>query len=205
MNSLNKLIAPLLMGVSMVSSVFAADSASEGSLNSMPENELRMHTLQPLSEDLYPVPKDLQSKIIEYILNDAKRELFDEPLVQTTLQGHTGWVTSAVWSADEKRVLSAGSDGTIKIWNLSTGKAVQTLQGHTGWVNSAVWSADEKRVLSAGDDRTIKIWNLSTGEAVQTLQGHTGCVNSAVWSADEQQVLSASGDGTIKIWTLPIS
>ena len=42
--------------------------------------------------------------------------------IEKTLEGHTNWVTSVVWSPDGERLASTGSfDGTVKIWNLETG------------------------------------------------------------------------------------
>jgi WD40 repeat protein len=44
-----------------------------------------------------------------------------------TLAGHAGWVYRAVVSPDGKTVASAGSDGTVKLWNLADGKLLATL------------------------------------------------------------------------------
>jgi WD40 repeat protein len=113
-----------------------------------------------------------------------------------TLEGHLGWVNSTLVDGD--KLISASSDCTIKIWDLSSGKVLQTLEGHQGWVNSILVFGG--KLISASDDRTIKIWDLSSGKVLQTLDDHRDMVTSIL--VDRDKLISASGDRTIKIWDL---
>lgn len=120
-------------------------------------------------------------------------------------QGHSSRVNSVVYSPDSRKILSASGDGTIKEWDIQTGRCVKTLVGHSHWVNSVVYSPDGKKVLSASDDKTIKEWKLETGRCVQNLVGHSSFVTSSVYSTDNRKILSSSGDGTVKEWDLETS
>jgi len=81
-------------------------------------------------------------------------------------------INSVVYSEDEKRILSAASDGTLKEWNRETGECMRTFNGHSKEVNSAVYSKDEKRILSAASDGMIKEWDRETGDCLRTFKGH---------------------------------
>ncbi|KAL6716961.1 hypothetical protein ACLMJK_004874 [Lecanora helva] len=140
-----------------------------------------------------------QSEEPEWIMSKPAMESNWSSCLQT-LEGHSGSVSSVVFSHNSKHVASASHDKTIKIWDASSGKCLQTLQGHSGWVNSVVFSHDSKHVASASHDKTIKIWDTSSGKCLQTLQGHSGWVRSVVFSYDSKHVASASHDETIKIW-----
>ncbi|KAF6525344.1 hypothetical protein HZS61_011139 [Fusarium oxysporum f. sp. conglutinans] len=122
--------------------------------------------------------------------------------VLQTLEGHTNWVTSVLFSQDGKLIASGSYDHTVKIWNVATGEEERTLKGHTDFVNSVVLSKDNKLIASGSRDKTIKIWNVATGEEEQTLEGHTNSVNSVVFSNDGKLIASGSLDTTIKIWNV---
>jgi WD40 repeat protein len=128
-----------------------------------------------------------------------------------TIEGHAGgaWdfpnratypVTACAYSPDGARVVSAGSDRTLKIWDVETGRDILSLEGHTKEVNGCAYSPDGARVVSAGSDSTLKIWDAETGRDVLTLEGHTKGVNGCAYSPDGARVVSASDDNTIKIW-----
>ncbi len=123
------------------------------------------------------------------------------PEVEPVLHmGHRSWVRSAVFCSDGKRVLTAGSDGTARIWDGITGQEILALRGHEGPVNSAIFSPDGKRVLTAGDDGTARIWDGIAGLEIFALRGHEGPVRSAVFSSDGKRIVTVGSGGTARIW-----
>lgn len=75
------------------------------------------------------------------------------------LKGHTGRVTSAGWSPDGTRIVTASSDMTVRTWDDRTGAELLALKGHTARVNSAAWSPDGSKVVSGGCDRLALIYD----------------------------------------------
>ncbi len=118
------------------------------------------------------------------------------------LRGHTSGVTTAFFSPDGKRIVSASWDNTVRIWDAATGMQIgEPLTGHTGWVSFATFSPDGKRIVSASYDKTIRIWDAATGKQIgQPLKGHVSTVYSASFSPDGKRIVSASADKTIRIW-----
>jgi tRNA A-37 threonylcarbamoyl transferase component Bud32 len=135
-------------------------------------------------------------------LAGKKPPLVDDSLL--TLTGHTDEVTGVAWSPDSKRLASASTDGTVKVWDAETGQQGLTLRGHTGPVAAVAWSPDGKRLASASADGTVKVWKVfwdaRTGQEVLTFRGHTDWVCGVAWSPDGSRLASASADRTVKVW-----
>ncbi|MEH2036760.1 WD40 repeat domain-containing protein, partial [Nostoc sp.] len=72
-------------------------------------------------------------------------------------QGHTDTVNSASFSPDGERIVTASSDNTARVWDM-TGNLVAELQGHTDTVNSASFSPDGERIVTASSDNTARVW-----------------------------------------------
>jgi hypothetical protein len=69
-----------------------------------------------------------------------------------SLKGHARIVHCIDFSPDGKQLASGSEDQTVRVWDLSTGKALYVLKGHTGAVLRVIFSHDGKRLASAGLD-----------------------------------------------------
>ncbi|MGD8462334.1 MAG: BTAD domain-containing putative transcriptional regulator [Anaerolineae bacterium] len=115
-------------------------------------------------------------------------------------EGHTGWVNAAAFSPDGETILSGSGDGTLILWDVTTGEAIRRFEGHTGGVNSLILGPEGQTALSGSDDATLILWDVSTGQALHPFKGHTGPVNSVALSADGQTALSSSDDTFLILW-----
>ena len=77
------------------------------------------------------------------------------------------------FSPDGKRIASGSYDGTVKVWDASTGQETSDPARAHGSVGSVAFSPDGKRIASGSHDGTVKVWDASTGQETLTLQGHT--------------------------------
>lgn len=116
-----------------------------------------------------------------------------------TFTGHTAFVSSAVFSPDERYLLSCGMDNKIILWDVNSGKPIRTLNGHAK-IFTAVFAPDGQHIASGGMDNTIRVWEASTGKEVAQISGHTATVRSLAFSPDGGLLASASWDKTIKLW-----
>ena len=111
-------------------------------------------------------------------------------------------VYSVAFSPDGKTLASASRDGTVQLWEVSTGQLKATLKGHTNAVHSVAFSPDGKTLASGGggDHPIVRLWDVGTGQVKDSLEGHTGVVESVAFSPDGKTLASAGRDGTIRLW-----
>ncbi|KAH6907740.1 WD40-repeat-containing domain protein [Coprinopsis sp. MPI-PUGE-AT-0042] len=108
-------------------------------------------------------------------------------------------VTAVAVSSDGVNTAVGLADGSVQIWDLSTGEEVRVLKGHTRDVTGVAYSPDGTHVVSCSQDKPLRLWDVSTGEEVRVLEGHTW-VNAVAYSPDGTHVVSDSSDRSLRLW-----
>jgi hypothetical protein len=81
-----------------------------------------------------------------------------------SLEGHVGVITALAFSPDGRRLLSGGSDSTVRVWHTGSGRELLTFREHTELPVAVAWSSDGRRIGSAGQDMLINIWEAQAAE-----------------------------------------
>jgi WD40 repeat protein len=121
-----------------------------------------------------------------------------------TLLAHAPGVYAVAFSPDGKLLASAYGDGTIRIWDLVTGKlhgsVLRAGSGSPGGVNAVAFSPDGSLLASADADRTVRMWHPATGQPASPPLQAGSAVNAVAFSPDGSLLASADADGIIRTW-----
>jgi WD40 repeat protein len=67
-------------------------------------------------------------------------------------------------------LISGGSDGQLRWWEVDSGQCVRVREAHQGTIHAIKVSSDGIKLASCGDDGAIHIWELERGEHLRTLR-----------------------------------
>ncbi|MCY1390223.1 Protein TolB [compost metagenome] len=110
------------------------------------------------------------------------------------------WISSAMFSADDKHIVTTSSDGIARIWDTSTGLPVGKPMRHGSKTLSATFSHDGQRIVTASVQGTAQVWDINSSAPIGEPMKHAAGVNSALFSPDGKRVVTASADGTAHLW-----
>ncbi|MBM4072653.1 MAG: WD40 repeat domain-containing protein [Planctomycetes bacterium] len=120
--------------------------------------------------------------------------------------GHEGAVSGVAMFPDGRRVISAGLDKTIRIWDVETRQEVRRFAAGAG-VHALALSPDAKLFAAclSGDGKqpgVVKVWEVERGAEHLTLPGQDVTFRSIAFSADGKSLLSTGSDEAVRLWKL---
>jgi WD40 repeat protein len=116
-------------------------------------------------------------------------------------KGHDNLVYNIAFSNDGKTFATASFDGTVKIWDYSTGKEIRALKVSKEPVYGVSFNNDGSVLATCGDDKAIRFWNPKDGKLIKELpKAHANIVQWVAFSPDGKYLASASTDKTVKLW-----
>lgn len=121
------------------------------------------------------------------------------------LRGHTDKVASVSLSSDGHLIASASFDGTIRLWDTTTGQIVKELPIKKMPLCAVSFSPDGQYIAYAyavNEDSSIYIWNINSNCLQCVLKGHESVTRSISFSHDGSSLVTASNDGTVRIWDI---
>jgi len=145
--------------------------------------------------------KESSKKAIELGKNEEKlKEILN---IKTSIfEGHTGSVECVAITQDGKHFISGSYNGTLRLWDIESGKTIQIFEGHTYPVICVAITPDGKHFISGSRDETLRLWDIGSGKTIQIFEGHTHWVKCVAITPDGKHFISGSDDKTLRLWDI---
>ncbi len=143
------------------------------------------------------------------------------PAVASKLQtfnrvGHTSRINCIAFSPD-KKLLAAGDEHAVKIWDVASCQKLHTLIGPGDAVQAVAFSSDGRHIRSSYGGSCVKVWDVISGHelkaskdsseadvksATQVVKTDEGSINCMAVSADGTLGASTDGYRDLFVWDL---
>jgi WD40 repeat protein len=141
------------------------------------------------------------------------------PILMLDPGGHMGQIRGLTFTSDGKRLVSAGDDKVVRVWDWQGGKTVRTIRGQVGpgpegrvhvlalspngrWLAVGGYLGDFTGTKPREDEEAhkVRLYEFASGRLSFLLKGHTSPVNGLAFSMDSKRLISGSFDSTAIIW-----
>jgi WD40 repeat protein len=133
-------------------------------------------------------------------------------------------VVKLAFDPEATRLAAALGDGTVRIWELPTGKVIVNQRGHEGAatgqeidptglilgpqraVRCIAFNSDGSRLALGGYDRVVRVWDSGTGVEKHAFRFNVPRINAVAFSPDGKRLAAGGGDpkksGEAAVWRL---
>lgn len=106
------------------------------------------------------------------------------------------------WSPDGTKVVTAGRDQRVVIWNANTWTRLAVLSGHEDYVRKVAYSPNGKIIASSSSDRTVRLWDAATFLPIATIPDQSAVGSPITFTADGKYLITSGIDDALQVRTL---
>ncbi|CAE7413134.1 POC1A [Symbiodinium sp. CCMP2456] len=103
-------------------------------------------------------------------------------------------------STDERLLLTASDDKSVKLTWLAERRFAAAFAGHSNWVRSASLSSSSTHMVSGGDDKTVKLWDVEHKSCLQTFSDSASSITCTRFGLGDHVIIASSWDSSINLW-----
>lgn len=121
------------------------------------------------------------------------------PEASFRLAGHTNLVTAIEIDAGNRRLYSASLDGTIRVWDLTTGNLINTITA--GEPILCMKHTAKDYILVGCASGRIRAYQASRGLHLLSLNAHNSNITALDFHDGTQTLATGDADGCVKVWS----
>lgn len=107
---------------------------------------------------------------------------------------------SVAFSPDGRGVLEGGFDGTLRLWDATTGQIVLKIAAHDSAVAGVDFGPDGDLLVSGDVDGHVRLWDTANGRPLGPPTVCTAPISHLTFASDAGRVLGSLRDGRLCLW-----
>ena len=118
----------------------------------------------------------------------------------TRITGHKGAVTGLASGDQGRWIVSAGADGTLRVWNAGSGALVRSIELDEGPATAI--AVDDRRALTGHKGGAIVLWDLERAEKLGVFQNQQSAISALAFTGDADHFAAASQVGAVALFDI---
>jgi len=114
------------------------------------------------------------------------------------IAGHRGAVVGLATGDEGRWIVSAGADGTLKVWSSASGALVRAIELDEG--PATAFSVDDRRALTGHKGGAVVLWDLEHAERLGVFQHQQAPISALAFIGDGQRFAVASQTGAVAVF-----
>jgi len=105
--------------------------------------------------------------------------------------------------SSRNQLITAGSEGMIKIWDLQKNQNIYSFTAHKGEIFRLFYIEEKDMLVSSGLDNLVYVWDCRNQyKQVSYFKRHAGPVYALEYLPDQNSVVSGGEDSHLRFWTV---
>jgi len=118
------------------------------------------------------------------------------------LVGHAGAVYGLSFSPDDRFLLSASEDKSVRLWSLETFQNLVCYKSHGDPVWDVQFSPFGHYFATASNDQTARLWSTDRIYPLRIFAGHLSDVDNVIFHPNGKYIVTGSHDRTARMWDI---
>ncbi len=114
------------------------------------------------------------------------------------LIGATGLINGVHFLGESHRIVTIGSDATLRVWDATSGAALQKITLPEGAATAL--AAQDNYALTGHSDGSLVMWDLDKGERIATFRRNGSALTAVAFAPETDHLVAASSDGGLTVW-----
>ncbi|WP_261341226.1 WD40 repeat domain-containing serine/threonine-protein kinase [Fimbriiglobus ruber] len=150
----------------------------------------------PVSADFSPDGRQVAIISMNSALGDGATRVWDaESGTPLSPPIHGVWAVRAMFSADGRRLITSGLDGTARVWDTVSDPPAF----YNGTLSQSPFSSDGHRVATV-DGMTTRVWDARSGRPLSAPVRHAHKVISVKCSPRGRRIVTTYAGDTVRVW-----
>lgn len=121
--------------------------------------------------------------------------------MRASIPAHRGTVTALAFAEDGEVLISGGTDGRVRMWDVADGRARGEFEVDSG-VSSLAMSPSGTRLVVGCRRAGCSVWSYPEGARLSTMRNHRKPVFTVNVAPSGLIAVSGSYDGTVRLWEM---